>query len=300
MSEFNKRSEQPDGYIVDSNVALEVAYSAKGYRDIAAASRTVESILNDNAKESVNDGMQLRLLRAGRLMAAYAIYPESFSKLVKGKEIDDEAMYKLVPYITKIGGLPTEASPCGKKYDSEILDSKAEIRESIAEALVVNPPNQDFLRDFDLGDRVPLGSKDKGYEYRVNVEGVAELLDSIDIIDDNIKRTNVEARAWDRMYEEASVSSGDGSNKLQRVMNMFRRVDIYLLSYTEERTDFESQVLEATNTETTTIADLKALYDKGVVAALDAMNKRRKEKQAAYNAVISGDASSHVSSKAVN
>lgn len=296
MSELNT----PDTYIEDPLVAVEVAYSAKDIRSEAAAIRLVDS-LAEEAKTLEPRDYKGKAEYTEKLMGAYAIYPEVFIKAFGGPNKDRDSLSEheltdAIAKITKRGFLPL--GEWGGKAEVSDIDKKADVIETVAEALIVHPPSQDFLRDNKLGREQYLGTRQKGYRWVISIEDVVEQLDGWKALDKNIHETEYDVNRILEKYGRLNTELPDNTNtKLSLILSSFDRVEVYTYvdGHKEMEKEFTDKVRAAKNSDTTTIADLRDLYVVGADAALELMRSTRDKHLAVYEAIVSGNAARYKS-----
>lgn len=294
---MNEAAIIPDGWIVDKDIAEEVAYSAKLQRSTAAASRAVDLAIKEAGGIEQSDDPDKQLETGLAILGIYSAYPEVFVKLFKPSQSERRLNFKekteAISEIFKHGKLPIwKVLGDGEEPSAERLDKKADITETATEALLVHPPSQDFLRYFRLGNEFYLGTRWKGYERRVTVKEITNLSSYAESLEGHLKFVERDFADWLEYYEG---ESGD-NDKLQKSLFLCKKVASYWPADDKEgREQFEAQVQTARNSEETRIGDFKQLSIDGKEQAVQSIQEVIETKWRIFHDVISGAAANYSS-----
>ena len=307
MSEHN----EPSTYIEDTRVAEEVAYSAKDARSAAAALRRLNPIITEysEGKDSRADAWPEA---SSKIMAAYAIYPEIFMKMYganptsSGSSYRDSDVHRAINEILISDSVPVHKLQVEGADGADMdIDERADIIEKITEALLVNPPSQDFLGDYGLGSQRYLGSKQKGYKRVVTRQDVLDVFNSYAYYSGELRMVSDDIIRWTEIIDERrspeAINIQAKPTLLRVILNALDRLDIYTRSV--ESSSFQAELHEklklALNTESTTIMELINLYVDNALASLELIKTVQAKKLETYTAVVSGDAASYISPEKV-
>jgi len=296
MSENIDKSTRID----DLGVAWDVAHSAKDERSMAAAIRHIDGIVKGFSDVADGTDAKRHMEFTAKIMGAYAIYPEVFVEQFKtGKHVQSLTTSEAAAaasVIARQGGLPFKSLSDVKEDNSaDRYDRDAEIIENATEALLVRPPSQDFLRDHDLGRNTYLGNMRQGYEYRVTVKEVTELLASADYFVAKRQGIVSDVTCVSNMYEQFDNRGFDGrSDRLQFILNSLDRAAVYRIGKGRDE-EFNKKVLAAKNSEDTTIGQLWELYQSGTAEAIKQLEEAEASARAIYSDVVTGSAATYTS-----
>lgn len=268
-------------YIEDSERAYVIAHASKEERCLIVASRLVDKVLADIHGD--DDNIASAALASVDLVDIYNIYPEAFRHVPKSKLLGKpKEMLDALPFIIKHGGLPIEEDNWSTyKISTMELETEAEQKEAIAEALLDSPPTDDFLRDHNL-------SRLRHDKDKVGV--IAQLTKSFEYLrkeaDEYEKKT---VRFFER-YE-----SGESDNpKLKIIIYELENTVLELESHIKDN-EFSEEVKQALNNPTTTLTDLEQLLRDGKNRVITGYRQRADRELVKYHAIMSGDASKYKS-----
>lgn len=263
----------------------EVAHASKDERCMAVASKLVDTLLEPYEDPEYRPDLQTRAEIAGELLGVYANYPEAFSRLHEtGKVIDDDAMLALLPKILKYGGLPLVHTEYDyRRATVEELEETAEIRETIAAALFDTPPNEAFIRDFNL--TLLRGSTKNPVDLIVSKLNAAR--DYEQQVESQKRSTKDE---WSR-YEQ---NEGKDTTKLKTIVYKIENVSLELRHH-PAGDEFKVKMEIAFNNPETTLRDLEELWKEGRSLIVAGFQARAEENQRAYDLVINGGAAIYTS-----
>ena len=279
----------------DPDVIWEVAHSAKDKHSTAAAIRLVAGIV-DKLKDSDRTDPHKQADFIAEIMGAYAVYPEVFNLAYKPSDkaggLSAEQQTKAALDIQSRGRLDMYRYSDSSHSGAEEFDKQADVIEAVTEALLVNPPSQDFLKDHNLGQYTYLGSRAKGYEYRVTAQDVLALVSSAEFFKNRHQAVTNDFGHMTEMYAESWDDSDRNSSKLQFIVNILDRVSSYMPDPKHTK-EFEDRVLAAKNSEDTTIGDLMQLYKDGTAKALELLTQAEAGNRKLFGDIISGAASTY-------
>ena len=295
------RLRNEDNFISDTDIAHEVALSARLERSLAAASRRVELIVEEFGELGAADHVK-RSDFTNRIMGVYAIYPEVFAKLFarrvdsdvpQGMSYDDLREATRVIYNNR--GLPLyNIVGADEDPSADRLDYRADTIEAATEALLVHPPSQDFLKDNNLGQSTYLGSLSKGYEQRITAKEIVKLIESAEYFENQHKYVSSLHGHWVDAYTTHDDNPQISNNRLQLIINALDAVPAYMpVSKLDIRDEFKSQVNVAKNSEDTTIGALWELYMTGAAEALNLLEQEAARNRELFQAIVSGDANAY-------
>jgi hypothetical protein len=297
----------PETAITEPEVAVEVAYSAKKFRDLAAAIRLMSSIQKDaetvelpsNADDkrtpyeravAVSDRISKAHLAFPEVLGAELDVPHTMGAFALGKKLD-KAFLRLrdATYRTTF--------EFEKDYDKSDkgIDEYAKLTEDITEALIVNPPSQDFIKDF-----APIRFTDDSYtttDQRLTAETVIDNFRDAGLSQKSLDHIVGDSAAiWDGYSVEGSETENSKTDVMQSFNTMFIVYTTGLRgNHDKTIADIEKQVRTAMDSETTTDDDLWRLFDSCTAIILKALEEQKDGQQYVYDAVMSGEASEYKS-----
>ncbi|MCA9349112.1 hypothetical protein KC878_03135 [Candidatus Saccharibacteria bacterium] len=279
---YNTENGEPD-YLV------EVALASKDLRCQAIAARLVDQLLNSVSGDGVertalkaeNLSLAERTELAQRLFEVYLGYPEAFEcGFKKDVALTPDAIFHALPMILREGGLPLVQVDWGyKRVDAETLDQQAEMREQVAKALCMHPPSADFVREHQL---VP------AQNIQLAIDKVIGLLNSAN---EGTVEGQASRRRFDGLIDHIiDRDYDDGYSKLQATIGQLEQI-----VHRVKDKDFKLKVQIGVNNFDTSLRDLIALCREGAELVEIEHLQVAAKKQAAFGAVLSGEAANYIS-----
>lgn len=264
----------------------EVAHASKDERCRAVASRLVDTILEPYGDTDKEPSIAARADMASELLGVYGVYPEAFRRR-PGRErcLDQNLIFEILPELVKLGGLPlaNDREWGYRKITIEELERAAEIREEVAGALFDTPPNEAFIRDFNLNllrgsTKNPIdlivGKLNSARDYKQEVE----------------KQKRATKDEWSR-YEK---NEGEDTTKLKTIVYKLENVGLELKHHPGGN-EFVARMKTVFNNPDTSLRVLEELWKEGRELVVAGYQARVDENQRAYDLVISGSAATYAS-----
>lgn len=267
-------------------LATAVAYSSKEQRSLIVAGKIIDRVI-----EPLMDGSPSSMVQdvriAEELESVYKTFPEAFAHVHSAVGVRSEAqltgrhLFNALPFIANHEGLPLACDGYNsyKRITPEDLEKDAQTREAIAAALYNAPPSKDFLRDHDLGRLIY--SDDPVLDVYILLDSIGGYEERAAGIEDNSKR--------DKKYLEESPITPEN---IQHVLSQIR----YEMSNADDE-EYTKEVENALNDGSTTIKEIMDLLFRGRDLQAKKYREIGQKKKEAYEAIMSGEAATYVSSK---
>jgi hypothetical protein len=288
--------------IDDPAIVWDVAHSAHYLRTMAAAKRQIDKAAME-ANEPRQDTLIARSILGIRIVKLTEIYPELIAQLeLQPNDADDDPLnYRQVNRLSseiysKKGLPPYRFIIDGEVRDEDDLDLEASRLEDATAAMLLSPPSQDFLRDYELGRPTDHEDFEDIHEREISANEIAHLPVAANNFEALLARIVADSERTKKQFQMHD-SENATHTKRQAALRMLRRVTIWSVDETFAR-EFEAQAVSVAANEDFTIDDLVVLYESGINYLATIVSERAKKQRGLYIAIISGAAAEYTSNVA--
>jgi hypothetical protein len=294
------REGEPESYITDFDKALAVAYASKNERCLAMAGRLIDKVLEPYVSKAESRTLPKDAEVAEALADIYQRYPEAFRHVghqvkTKDDKLNSASILNAIPFVLKHGGLPIEEydMACYRRLVPENLDKEAEWREQIAVALYDTPPSEDFMCDYG----VYVHRRHEGRKDRDEVEAVMGLAGSAEYCKERATHFEDETCHLQKVFQDNEYFVKEPKmTRMQFMLSRLERVATEIrLDLKDKGRDYDQEIRDSLNADSTTLNDILALCVKGYALLAEDKLKEAEKHQHAYDAVLSGEASTYKS-----